>query len=389
MRDIGFVDLVGPQYTLSHHAAKDEALTDPGRALLGALARDGNVARGDASEGAPGWWLTRDGLEPLKLLAAGRDEAAARAAWTEAVHSPVRDRLLAETLGSFAILVHVHGAEEADQARIGALIEKGRAGLEVLEATLPRPIDRPLLVLEVPAAARESERVLLWSLGVDPAGPGPALAVVYGRGKLAGKVMAGAMATEHELLAQLALVGESCECDTPRDWFGEPRVPLAWTDRQRARAGAELGFDPESPMVKSEVVRILERGPMKDGAPRDPNPTGVESLVLGYREVALEDETAPAPMRDFEPDGAPSTAEAPGKVYEATADDDWGFDEDEPAGPVVTTAPPSETSTGAPPDDAPSSRRSLGLASMLVAAFVGIVVLSLAAFALSRRGSSA
>lgn len=332
VRDIGFVDLVGPEYALVHGAPKDAPLSAAGRELLAALARDGNVSPGEG-EMEGGWWLTRDGLAPLRLDVQGSDEAAARGAWEAAVRSPARDRVLAEALTSFATVLRVRGADPEVEARVDEVLAAATAGLETLSATLPRAIDRPLRLVEV---SRDDEAVLLWSMGLD-AEPRAAVALVYGRGKLAAPAMVGEAITLTETLAQLALVGDSCECDTPRDWFGQPRLPMAWTDRQRARAASELGFDPESPMVKSEVVRILERGPLEGGAPREVAAGGAEGLLLGYREVELGAGGAPPAERGFEPDGgAPSTDTV--RVVEATEGDDWGFEDEgsEDAGPEDT-----------------------------------------------------
>ena len=385
VRDIGFVDLVGPEYRLSWCGPAADGLDGEAETLVGVLGRDGNVGSGSLGPDAapPGWWLTRDGLDPIRLGVSGSGGLAAREAWEASVRSPVRDQLLSEALTSFATLLRIKGSDSEEEARIDAVIADARAGLAVLSGSLPRPVERPLVSLNIPADRREQERVTLWALGLDAAG-GPGLAVVYGRGKLAGPVMVGQEITLEETLAQLALVGESCECDTSRDWFNEARLPMAWTDRQRARAASELGFDPESPMVKSEVVRILERGPMAGGVPREGDVDGIEALVFGYRESELTHEGVPAPVRDFEVDpGAPSRS--PGLILEPTPGDDWGFESgSHPGGP--------EGVADASDEDAGSGPRQPSTALLVIVGLLAFLGLGLVAGGLvgvvGRRGPS-
>lgn len=336
VRDIGFVDLVGSEYRLGYSAPKGATPGSDASVLLGVLARDGNVSFSAVADAvAPsGWWLARDGLDPIALPVSGSDGASAQEAWRSAVQSPLRDQILAESLTSFAALVRIRGTDPAEEARIDAVLAEASSGLGVLSNSLPRPVDRPLVTFELQQDRLQEERVCLWALGLGVA-PGSALAVVYGRGKLAGSVMVGEEITLEETLSQLALVGESCECDTSRDWFNEPRLPMRWTDRQRARAAAELGFDPESPMVKSEVVRILERGPLTGEVPREGAVDGIEALVFGYREVEIGGQATPPPRRDFVPDGGAPLGQ-PVQILEPADGDDWGFDSGTDSSTVTT-----------------------------------------------------
>ncbi len=312
VRDIGFVDLVGAEYSLTGGALDPEQ-----RVLCASLAPGANVL--PKSGDSPAWSLRREGLDPLQLAA----ESSVREAWQAAVHSPLRDRLLAQALDSFATIVHVRGDDAAEDARTSEVVRAALDRLEALEPTLPRPIELPLVELELKRDARETERVLLWSLGLDAAESRTALVVLYGRGKLAGPVLIGSEITELELLTQLALVGRSCECDTPRDWFHEPRIPMAWTQEQRESAAGKLGFDPQSPRVKAEVARILDRGPLASPSAAS---TSVESLLLGYREFEVGADASTGSEGDVSHEPA---ASPPGHVLAAAGGDDWGFQEDE------------------------------------------------------------
>jgi hypothetical protein len=74
-----------------------------------------------------------------------------------------------------------------------------------------------------------------------------------------------------------------CGCTTdPRLLVGKA-IPLAWGSALQAALVTELGFDPESPMVKAEVSQIWSgSGAYVDGS------TGYSEGVLGYTELPAE-----------------------------------------------------------------------------------------------------
>lgn len=335
IRDIGFVDLDGPTYSLTEVTLDGVTGADFAAGDLGRIV-DSNVTAGRISAAATadprvqsagpagGWVLDREGLDPILLGGKGLTRDLAR---ERALTSPMRERLGQQLVDAFAVLLVIGepGPEIAEELRAA------REGLGLLSGQLPRPIVRPLAELYVPEANREEERVLLWSLGLPARDGGVATALIYGRGRLAGPVLRGEAIERGELLAQLALVGESCECDTERDWLAEPSIPLAWPGEQRSRMAEDLGFDPASPLVRAEVVRILEReasGPSGDSA-------GVDDVVFGYRESSLVgDPVSPAPeeeSRGVETHVGPESGGAsPGPdhdpiAHRPTEGDDWGF----------------------------------------------------------------
>lgn len=354
VRDIGFVDLSGPDYTLLHVGEKDSQLSPEALALAHALARDGNVTVGQIDRADPraavlgsapnGWLLGREGLQPLVLATLNEPAkpSGTRNALRAVLHSPLRDDALARSLTSFALVVSVEGRDAAGNDRVRAAIAGAREDLTRIAGQLPRPIEQPVVTLTVEGGERAAEAVLLWSLGLDPSDPRPAVALLYGRGKLAGPVMLGEGVSRHELLAQLALVGESCECDTDRDWAAEPRIPMAWTEDQRAEAPRMLGFDPASPLVVAEVARILARGPGAGPLRAGRTTGGIEALLLGYREASLE-ELGPSTLGAGDD---PRPADGPVRVMEGIAGDDWSF-HDSPSGPGLAEA--NAEATGNPP----------------------------------------
>ena len=92
-------------------------------------------------------------------------------------------------------------------------------------------------------------------------------------------------------------------------------------------------------MVRSEVVRILDRGPGSNvEAPS--RPESLEELLLGYDETSL-DPIGPAPNRPLATDSNDTrqAPPAPVRILQATDDDDWSFEDPESVAPQEVVAP--------------------------------------------------
>ena len=155
------------------------------------------------------------------------------------------------------------------------------------------------------------EFVLRWSLGL-PVEPGrqPSIAVLYGRSKLAGRVLHGPGMTAGDILDQLSVVGLSCECEQARDWALRPSLPGTWTHSYHMAAVDQLGFDPAHPLVLAEVRRILARG---NDAPVLTNPGDTsDDLVLGYSESTVIEDIPVSPTAERPEPIAPPPQREPG-----------------------------------------------------------------------------
>lgn len=390
IRDLGFMPLGGAGYRL---VGPRDVLPE---ATVTGLA-DAGVELGWEAPAGSGWRLEAEGREPLPL---GKDgEEAAQAS----LESSLRGRMTEEALASFAFVLRVEGQDPVANASAGNEVERARHGLERLAPQMPRPIEGPVVELLCTSDQRQAERVLLWSLGIPVQDGKSWLAVLYGRGQRAGAPWIVGSDDGLELLSQLALVGQSCECETERDWALEPQVPLGWGEAQRREAPTALGFDPESPWVRAEVVRILGKG--GEGSLAASGETAIrrgslEELLLGFRieEVDGLDRKGVVPSVPAYRD--PEAGERPFGLRRdsATQGDDWGFEE----GPTLATtvgesgipprgpkglpnpgdsvhAEPIEGSTG-PEATEP------GFASLRGSAYLGAVSLVLAILVLLFRG---
>ena len=66
-------------------------------------------------------------------------------------------------------------------------------------------------------------------------------------------------------------------------------IPCRWDQSKQKSAFQELKFDPQNPLVKTEISRILARGknPVSspDGLPLD---SELDMMLLGYSETLTE-----------------------------------------------------------------------------------------------------
>ena len=223
------------------------------------------------------------------------DADAAR--WTllhSVVASPVRDRLVPKLLQSYAAIVVFAGRDEAETR---SLTEAARSAIETARRAmpeLPKTIEQPPILESVSFGERGAERVLAWAAGqgdaTEPSSGERAFAIVlYGRCRRMGRAVPPHPGAEAELAEALHWVGQSCECELDRRRIRGASTPLRWPEAiQRAAANA-LGFDPESPLVRDEVARILARGPGSETAgPERPGAPPRPPLVYG--ETAVDEE---------------------------------------------------------------------------------------------------
>ncbi|KAA3608636.1 MAG: hypothetical protein DWQ01_11060 [Planctomycetota bacterium] len=343
IRDLGFVDLRGPVHRLVVPQSGDEALPADFETKLSEGLRFSNLKfefRAPEEEGDRTPFLILEHGTRVPLAVPEREVDSLLQA---ALRSPIRNRLVEQSLDSFAFLLFLPGEDSKQVAEARHQVDQALERLEEWKSQLPRPIQRPIRKLEIPPEQRSQERVLLASLGLNPEPTAnSALAVVYGRGKLAGPALEGKAIQSREVLTQLVLVGESCECDTDRDWLGTQQIPMLWPPEQRRRAWQVLGFDPESPMVKAEVARILahDRERPKDGKAAD---RSWESLLFGYRETTVDRVSSPG-AETSATSSEPSSLPVPLEITEA-GEGDWDFEDDEaetePAGVESEQEPPA------------------------------------------------
>lgn len=216
-----------------------------------------------------------------------------------------RSTLLEQVVNRYGVLLLVEGKDAARNQAVRAIADRA---IEIVakainEKSLEKDIEQPPSVMVLKAADRQSERILLWSLGIsETSADEPELAILYGRARQIGSVLSGDKITMSAVSAILNTIGLSCECGLDRSWMQGHMIPSKWEDSTQSLAAKTLGFDPESPAIKMEMSQILS----KSGQSRKAKEFGNgAALLAGYSEIAANvtndqtdqstspDETAP------------------------------------------------------------------------------------------------
>ena len=294
VRDTGFVDLGTPFFRLELFSA-GPASPDVWSSLAGAAATalsDSNIRFSTNSDARPGESaLLRlvDSEGRILSIASGgslpRTSPAAALLLKSIAHSPMRERLMAEALRSYAVVLLIEGENTAANEQARGSAEQAILSIARLMPGMPKPVEIPPQLLRLPRSAQLEERVLLWGLGLDPSpAADPRLAIVYGRGRRLGTPLEGPLITQTVLRERLSLIGQDCECDLERSWLRGPLLPGRWDRSLQELAAKSLGFDPENPMVRAEVSRIVERGPQ----PGQRRKIAGTFNALGYSEESVD-----------------------------------------------------------------------------------------------------
>jgi len=211
--------------------------------------------------------------------------------------SPKRQEIMKATASNYGVVLVIEGKDPAENV---AARKAAKAAVQTIADNmdfLPKPIENPPVVITLERKAFDTEEVLLWMLNLKGAAiEKPHAAIFYGRARQIGPVLKPREVTEDILTAILSLIGADCECGLDRKWMQGRMLPAKWDRKMRAILSGSLGFDPDNPMVKMEISRILRRGFYSPGGFGDMRSFG--SFPFGYQEIDVEFEDADADAAD-------------------------------------------------------------------------------------------
>lgn len=219
------------------------------------------------------------------------------------VSSDFREDLLDQSIQRYGIAFFIEGKDEAlNQSALAA----SKAAVEDVASrmdSLPKEVKRPPILKQLSYQDALNEKVFLWALGITPESlEQPHTAILYGRGRCLGDVLIGDAITKSSVGDILSIIGLSCECGLDREWMMGRQFPLRWdTDRQNLVV-KNLGFDAESPLVKTEISQIMAIGQRNAEAGSGTTRNVSLNPIMGYSEMVVE----AAPV---EPPNAPHVVE--------------------------------------------------------------------------------
>jgi len=223
--------------------------------------------------------VSPDGQSLPLTLAGGALKQAVSAVIEYALRSPTRQEILQKAAESYGVVLLIDGPDSQRNvaAREAISTAIGRIGEQL--GLLPKPIGKPPALVTLDRQSLSREEILLWGLGLKAQDVNePLAAVLYGRGRWIGPLFRGAMFTADHLTELLSIIGADCECGLDHRFLQGTMLPARWDEDLHQKVVESLGFDPEDPMVKMEMVSIVRRGMGGfDGA----------DMPLGYREIQV------------------------------------------------------------------------------------------------------
>jgi hypothetical protein len=286
IRDVGFVDLEPSRYRLYYLISDDtprrDATANTFKELADTMLLDSNIqaevvnvsnqkthpildtVRFTELKTFPAALLTSPGGRSLVLSApdTGKDSDAPVASLLDAVlSSPRRDEILEHIVTAWCVVLLIEGTDVVENTKaretVTDAIETVAGSTTQMGLTINKP---PHLILLSPHSFAE-EKVLLWSLGLEQHDATvPRVAVLYGRGRQIGPIFQGEDLTRNPLLGIFHIIGADCGCQTDRRILAGTVIPLRWGKEKQREVVKHVGFDAESPMVKTEISRIWSSG---------------------------------------------------------------------------------------------------------------------------------
>lgn len=274
VRETGFVDLHPRLYQVFLYVDSSFSAADAGhyKEKAGRILTDSNVRFsvidvGRTDEQTRQFWdgrsipfltaVSPDGQQ-MKLDANSFEQSL-----LSLVTSPKRKEIAEKVIKHYAVVLLLEGPIIDANRMARNIADSAVAHIAGKMDMMPKPIRRPPTLVTVPHSSFQEEKILLWSLGLNPDNMQlPAAAVIYGRARWLGPLFSGDHFTKQNLIDLLLVVGADCECGLDQKWLQGTMLPLRWELAQQQMVAGELGFDAENPYVRMEMMAIIRNSQM-------------------------------------------------------------------------------------------------------------------------------
>jgi len=175
--------------------------------------------------------------------------------------SPKREEIVQQVSKTYGAVLLIEGGQREENKKAEAAAAGAIERVSMQMDMMPKTIVNPPVLIVLDSESLSREKILLWSLGLDAEKVNkPYAAVLYGRARWIGPLFEGEQINENDLASVLFVIGADCECGFDYRWLQGTMLPVRWDDKVQARVAEGLGFDPENPMIKMEMSRIVGRG---------------------------------------------------------------------------------------------------------------------------------
>jgi hypothetical protein len=200
------------------------------------------------------------------------------------VSSSARDEIIKKLIRSYGVVLIIEGTDDAENRRVKNAAKEAVKAITGSMEQMPKVVNEPPEIMAVPHNKVNDENILLFGLGITEKNKDDThVAIIYGRGKLAGPVLMDEQINTKRIYNLLTLVGADCECGIDNSWIIGDVIPLRWGPSEQAELTKHLGFDVENPFIKTEMSQIIS---LKPSAVNQINP--LEENLLGFVEESFE-----------------------------------------------------------------------------------------------------
>jgi len=177
------------------------------------------------------------------------------------VNSPLRNTIIDQVIKTYGVVLVIEGAANSENERVRESVKQAIRNIQAQMKFMPKSIEHAPELIELKQEAFKKEELLLWSLGLDNQKiHDPYAAIIYGKARWIGPLLKGEEINKKNLTNILNIIGLDCECGLDMSIMQGTRLPLKWDEKTQTRLVKHLGFDPENPLIKLEMNRILRKG---------------------------------------------------------------------------------------------------------------------------------
>jgi len=195
------------------------------------------------------------------------------------LNSGIRNRLRNDFSEVFSVILWIEGKDKMKNTEAGQSIMGDCKRIESIMPYMPKEVRNGPVPIRISAGDFHSEKILLWSLGIEEQPKEPAAFVLYGRGRIIGDEVNAEAISEGMLYKYMSMIGADCECGLDRKWMLGKQIPLLWPSENRQKLAYNLGFDVDNPMILSEMSMILAK---------ETNPELVGDVSFGIETIDLD-----------------------------------------------------------------------------------------------------